>query len=65
MNYLSRKHDWIKFEKDNPSVALNVLNAEKEKISCPCVKACSNHVSKQNSKYEKQFIPLTILRKEM
>lgn len=32
MNYPSRKHDWIKFEKDNPSVALNVLDAGKEKI---------------------------------
>ena len=39
INFLSEKNDWNKFEKDNVTIALNVLYAKKEKnISCLCFK---------------------------
>ena len=56
-NYPSEKDDCIKFAKNNPTVALNVLDAEKEKI-------CPAYVSKYHSKREKQFMLLMILSKE-
>ena len=38
INFLSEKNDWNKFEKDNLIIALNVLYAKKENISCLCFK---------------------------
>ena len=36
-NFLSEKDDWKKIEKNNVTIALNVLHAKKEKnISCLC-----------------------------
>ena len=31
MNFLSEEDDWIQFEKNNRTIALNVLYAKKEK----------------------------------
>ena len=40
INVPSEKDDWKKFEKNNPTIALNVKNAKNEKnISCLCFKA--------------------------
>ena len=33
-NFLSEKGDWKKIEKNNVTIALKVLNAKKENISC-------------------------------
>ena len=49
----SEKDDWKKFEKNNVTIALNVLYAEKEKIY-------PAYVSKHNSNREKQVILLII-----
>ena len=38
INYPSEKGDRKKFEKNNGTIALNVLYAKKEKISCLCFK---------------------------
>ena len=39
INFLSEKNDWKKFEKNNVTIALNVLCMKKEKnISCLCFK---------------------------
>ena len=39
INFPSEKDDWKKFEKNNVTIALNVLYAKKEKnISCLCFK---------------------------
>ena len=35
INYLSEKDDWQKFEKNNFTIALNVLYAKKEKQILP------------------------------
>ena len=53
MNYPSEKADWKKFEKNNVTLALNVLFAKKEKIY-------PANVSKPNSNLEKQVILLII-----
>ena len=45
----SKKDDWKKFEKNNVTIALNVLYAKKEKIY-------PTYVSKHNSNREKQVI---------
>ena len=47
--HLIRKNNWKKFEKNNLTIAPNVLYAKKEKIYFICV-------SKNNSKFEKQVI---------
>ena len=44
-----RKNNWKKFEKNNLTIALDVLYAKIEKIYFICV-------SKNNSKFEKQVI---------
>ena len=37
--FSSEKYDWKKFEKNNRTIALNILYAEKEQnISCLCFK---------------------------
>ena len=38
INYSSQKDDWEKFEKNNVTIALNVLYAKKEKKSPLCFK---------------------------
>ena len=53
INYPSEKDDWKKFEKNNVTIALNVLYAKKEKIY-------PAYVSKHNSNCEKQVILLMI-----
>ena len=37
-NFPSEKDDWKKFVENNRTIALNVLYAQKEKISCLCFK---------------------------
>ena len=54
INYPSEKDDWKKFEKNNVTIALNVLYAKKEKIY-------PAYVSKHNSNREKQVALLMIL----
>ena len=56
-NFPSQKDDWRKFEKNNVTIALNVLYAKKEKIYLA-------YVSKHNSNREKQVILLMILNGE-
>ena len=39
IHFPSEKHDWMKFEKNNVTIAINVLYAKKEKnIPCLCLK---------------------------
>ena len=57
INFLSQKDDWKKFEKNNVTIALNVLYAKKEKIY-------HAYVSKHNSNREKQVILLMIPNRE-
>ena len=45
INYPSEKEDWKNFEKNNLTIAINVLYAKKEEI-------CPAYVSKQNLKPE-------------
>ena len=49
IDFPSKKDDWKKFEKNNVTIALNVLYAKKEKIY-------PTYVSKHNSNREKQVI---------
>ena len=49
INFPSEKDDWKKIEKNNETIALNVLYAKKEKI-------CPVYVSKNNSNCENQVI---------
>ena len=58
INFPSEKDDWKKIEKNNVTIALNVLYAKKEKIY-------PAHVSKQNSNREKQVILLMISNGEI
>ena len=58
INYLSGKDDREKFEKNNSAIVLNVLYAKKEKYIHPV------HISKHNSKREKDVILLMILNEE-
>ena len=53
INYPSEKDDWKKIEKNNVTIALNVLYAKKEKIY-------QAYVSKHNSNCQKQVIILMI-----
>ena len=53
INYPSEKDDWTQFEKNNVTIALNILYAKKEKIY-------PVYVSKHNSSREKQVILLMI-----
>ena len=57
INFPSEKDDWKKFEKNNVTIALNVLYAKKEKIY-------PAYVSKHNSNREKQVIFLMIRNEE-
>ena len=57
INYLLEKDDWKKFEKNNVTIALNVLYTKKEKVYLASV---SNH----NSNREKQVILLMISNRE-
>ena len=57
INFPSEKDDWKKFEKNNVTIALNVLYAKKEKIY-------PAYVSKHNSNREKQVILLVIANRE-
>ena len=58
INFPSEKDDWKKkLEKNNVTIALNVLHAKKEKTY-------PGHVSKHNSNCEKQVILLMILYEE-
>ena len=53
INFPSEKDDWKKFEKNNITIALNVLYSRKDQIY-------PAHVSKHNSNRKKQFILLMI-----
>ena len=53
INFPSQKDDWKKNEKNNVTIALNVLYVKKEKIY-------PGYVLKHNSNHEKQVIVLTI-----
>ena len=53
INFPSEKDDWKKIEKNNVTIALNVLYAKKEKIY-------PTYISKHNSNREKQVILLMI-----
>ena len=50
---LLKKEDWKKSERNNLTIALNVLHAKNEKTN-------PAYVSKQDSKCEKQFFLLII-----
>ena len=56
-NYPSKIDDWKTFEKNNPTISLNILYI-KEKEICPA------YISKINSNCEKQIILLMIPNKE-
>ena len=56
-NYSSKADDWIKFEKNNPTIALNILYITEKEI-------CPAYISKNNSSYGKQIIILMIPNKE-
>ena len=58
INFSSKKDEWTKFEKNNLTIALNVLYTEKEKIY-------PAYVSKYNSNHEKQVILLMISNGEI
>ena len=53
INFSSEKDDWEKFEKNNVTIALNVLYTKKESMY-------PAYVSKHNSNREKQAILLMI-----
>ena len=57
INYPSKIDDWKTFEKNNPTIALNIL-CTKEKEICP---AC---ISKINLNCERQIILLMISKKK-
>ena len=57
INYPSKIDDWKTFEKNNPTIALNILYV-KEKEICPA------YISKFNSNCEKQIILLMIPNEE-
>ena len=57
INFPSEKDDWKKFEKNNVTIALNVLYAKEEKIY-------PAYVSKHNSNHKKQVIILMIPNRE-
>ena len=53
INFPSEKYNWKKIEKNNVTIALNILYAKKEKI-------CPTYVSKHTSNRVKQIILLMI-----
>ena len=53
INYPSEKVDWEKFDKNNPTIALNILYAKKEKL-------CPAYVLKHDSNREKLVFLLMI-----
>ena len=57
INYPSNIDDWKKFEKNNPTIALNILYI-KEKEICPA------YITKINSNCEKQIILLIVTNEE-
>ena len=57
INYPSKIDDWKTFEKNNPTIAFNILYV-KEKEICPA------YISKINSNCEKQLILLMIPNEE-
>ena len=57
INFLPEKDNWKKSEKNNVTIALNVLYAKKEKIY-------PAYVSKHNSNCEKQVVLLMIPNEE-
>ena len=57
INYLTKLDDWKRFEKNNLTIALNVLYI-KEKAILPA------YISKQNSSREKPIILLMVPNKE-
>ena len=57
INYPSKIDDWKTFEKNNPTIARNILHA-KEKEICPA------YISKINSNCQKQVILLMIPKEE-
>ena len=56
INYPSKIDDWKNFEKNNPTIALNILYIKEKEIYVA-------YVSKFNSNCEKQIILLMILNK--
>ena len=56
MNYPSKINDWKKFEKINPTIALNILYIIRKK--------CPAYISKINSNCGKQKIILIILNEK-
>ena len=56
INFPSQKDDWKKIEKNNLTMALNVLYVKKEKISCLCYKTCRKH-AKKSGKYMEKCAP--------
>ena len=57
INYPSKKDGWKTFEKNNPTITLNILYIKEKEI-------CSVYISEINSNYEKQIIPLAIPNEE-
>ena len=57
INYLTKLDDWKRFEKNNLTIALNILYI-KEKAILPA------YISKQNSSREKPIILLMVPNKE-
>ena len=57
INYPSRLDDWKQFEKNNLTIALNILYIKKKEI-------LPAYISKHNSTREKQIILLMITNKE-
>ena len=53
INYPSKIDDWKTIEKNNPTVALNILYIKEKEI-------CQAYISKINSNCEKQIILLMI-----
>ena len=56
INHPSKTDDWKTFEKNNPTIALNILYIKEKEI-------CSAYISKINSKCEKKN-PLMIPNEE-
>ena len=51
INYPSEKDDWKNVEKNNLTIAVNVLHARKDEKMCPA------NVSKLNSKRKNKLLP--------
>ena len=57
INYPSKIADWKRFEKNNPTIALNILCTNEREI-------LPAYISKYNSNHKKQIIPLMITKKK-